>query len=291
MIDGIDGRVHYIDIGRGDATPTVPEGATVRIASSRMEATQADRTIDAVARANDGRYSVDLHLRHDPNASEAFAASHVRRLEAMRRAGAGPDRLADGSWTIPEDHLARAQAYAARQQRERPVILSVISRFPVADLAVKGAATWLDRELVEGGHDLIRDVGFGREVRAALAARRQWIIERGLADNVGSAFRYRKGAIDSLRQRELREAGDRIGISLGKRFAVAQMGERIEGVIARRVDLESGSFAIIERSRDFTLVPWRDVLERNLGKVGAGIIREQGIAWLFGRQRSGPTST
>jgi hypothetical protein len=44
-------------------------------------------------------------------------------------------------------------------------------------------------------------------------------------------------------------------------------------VIARRVDLESGSFAMVERSRDFTLVPWRDVLERHIGKAASGIMR------------------
>ena len=289
MIDGVDGRVHYVDIGRGDATPAVPEGATVQIAPSRIEATQADRTVDAVARANGGRYSIDLHLRHDPNASEAFAASHVRRLEAMRRAGAGPDRQADGSWTIPGDHLARSEAYAARQQRDRPVTLSVMSRSPVAVLAVKGASTWLDRELAEGGHGSIRDVGYGREVRTALAARRQWLIEQQLADGERSAFQYRDGAIECLRQRELREAGERIGSDLGKRFEPDRVGERIEGVIARRVDLESGSFAVVERSRDFTLVPWRDVLERNIGKAASGIMRTDGISWQFGRGRSGPT--
>jgi hypothetical protein len=289
MVDGVDGRVHYVDIGRSDATPPVPEGATVRITPSRMEATQADRTVDMIARANGGRYSIDLHLKHDPGASEAFATSHVRRLEAMRRAGAGPDRLADGSWTIPDDHLGRAEAYAARQQRDRPVTLSVISRSPVADLSATGAATWLDRELAEGGHGGIRDVGYGREVRTALAARRQWLIEQQLADGERSAFRFRAGAIDSLRQRELREAGERIGTDLGKRFEPARVGERVEGVIARRVDLESGSFAVIERSRDFTLVPWRDVLDRNIGKAASGIMRADGIRWEFGRGRLGPT--
>ncbi|WP_202906989.1 relaxase/mobilization nuclease RlxS [Sphingobium yanoikuyae] len=289
MIDGVDGRVHYVDIGRGDATPVVPEGATVRITPSRIEAKQADRTVDVVARANGGRYSVDLHLRHDPNASEAFAASHVRRLEAMRRAGVGVDRQADGSWTIPGDHLARAEAYAQRQQRDRPVSLTVMSRSPVADLSVKGASTWLDQELAEGGHGTIRDVGFGREVRAALAARRQWLIEQQLADGERSTFRYCDGAIDNLRQRDLREAGKRIGISLGKPFELARLGERIEGVIARRVDLESGSFTVVERSRDFTLVPWRDVLERNVGKSASGIMRATFIDWQFGRGRSGPT--
>ena len=288
MVDGIDGRVHYINIGRGDATPSVPEGSIVRIAPSRIEATQADRTVEAVARANGGRYSIDLHLRHDPTASEAFAASHVRRLEAMRRAGAGPERLADGSWTIPNDHLARADAFAQRQQLDRPVTLSVLSRSPIDDLAAKNAPTWLDRELAEGGHAAVRDVGYGREVRTALAARRQWLIEQQLADGERSAFRYRDGALDMLRQRELRQAGERLGGDIGKRFEPAQIGERIEGKIARRVDLESGSFAVVERSRDFTLVPWRDVLERHIGKAASGVMRADGISWQFGRGRSGP---
>lgn len=59
-------------------------------------------------------------------------------------------------------------------------------------------------------------------------------------------------------------------------------------MIARRVDVESGSYAVVERSRDFTLVPWRDVLERNIGKAASGIMRADGISWQFGRGRSGP---
>jgi hypothetical protein len=79
------------------------------------------------------------------------------------------------------------------------------------------------------------------------------------------------------------------GDDIGKRFEPARIGERIEGRIARRIDLESGSFAVVERSRDFTLVPWRDVLERNIGKAASGIMRTDGISWQFGRGRAGPT--
>ncbi|APL96427.1 DUF3363 domain-containing protein [Sphingobium indicum] len=289
MVDGVDGRVHYVDIGRGDATPSVPEGAAVRIEPTRAEATQADRTVDAVARANGGRYSIDLHLRHDPQASEAYAASHVRRLEAMRRAGAGPERQPDGSWAIPGDHLARAEAYAQRQQRDRPVTLAILSLRPVGDLVGVEAPTWLDRELASRAPETVRDAGFGREVRTALVVRRQWLLEQQLADGDGRAFRLRPGALESLRLRELEGAGERIGKELGKRFAPAKMGEAIEGVIARRVDLESCPHALVERSRDFTLVPWRDVLDRNIGKVASGIMRVDGISWKFARGRSGPT--
>ena len=46
---------------------------------------------------------------------------------------------------------------------------------------------------------------------------------------------------------------------------------------------------MVERSRDFTLVPWRDVLDRQVGKSASGIMRVAGVDWQFGRGRSGPT--
>lgn len=121
-----------------------------------------------------------------------------------------------------------------------------------------------------------------------MAARRQWLIEQHLAEGDGPVFRLRTGALESLRGRELATAGERLSGELGKRFTAAQIGDGIEGVIARRVDLESGPHALVERSRDFTLVPWRDVLERNIGKTASGIMRAGGISWRLG-SRSGPT--
>ena len=288
IVDGIDGRVHYVDIGRGDATPPVPEGATIRLDPFKAELSAADRTIDEVARANGGRYSIDLHLHHDPQATVAYAASHIRRLEAMRRGRAGPDRLADGSWAIPGDHIPRGEAFAQRQQRDRPVALSILSSREIGALTAIEAPTWLDREPSMDSDHAARDVGFGREVRAAISARRRWLIEQQLGLGEGRDFRLRHGALEELARRELREAGTRLSDQIGKPFEPPRNGERIEGIIARRIDLESGPHALIERSRDFTLVPWRDVLERNIGKSASGIMRADGINWQFSRGRSGP---
>jgi hypothetical protein len=207
----------------------------------------------------------------------------------MRRGGAELERQADGSWTIPADHLDRAEAYAQRQQRDRPVTLAVLSRSPVGDLATIDAPSWIDQELASGNPAAIRDAGYGREVRTTLAARRQWLVEQELADRDAGALRLRPDAIATLRERELRRAGTGLAGSVGKPFAQTRIGDRIEGTIARRVDLESGSYALVERSRDFTLVPWRDVLERNLGKAASGIMRTDGVSWQLGRGRSGPT--
>lgn len=289
MIDGVDGRVHYVDIGRSDSAPSVPEGATVRIDPRVAFVTQVDHTIDAVARANDGRYSIDAHLRHDPQASEAFAATHVRRLEAMRRAGASVERHDDGGWAISESHIAEADAFEQRDLRRRPVTIQLLSRSPVTELANADASTWLDRELSDGNPTAVRDVGFGREARAAMAARRQWLIEQNLGVVEAGVLRLRADALTRLSQREIERAGEQLARELGKAYSPARPGDRIEGVLARRVDLESGSQALVERSKDLTLVPWRDVLERRVGKTAAGIMRPDGINWRFDRGRSGPT--
>ena len=50
----------------------------------------------------------------------------------------------------------------------------------------------------------------------------------------------------------------------------------------------SGRFAVIERARDFTLAPWRDVLEPRRGQAVMGVMREAGVNWRFGKTR-GPS--
>ena len=97
IIDGVDGRAHYVDIGKGDATEPMPEGGIVAIEPKRIAPREVDRTVAEVAAANGGQYSVDIHLRHDPTATAAFAETHVRRLEAMRL----PRRPSSGSRTAP----------------------------------------------------------------------------------------------------------------------------------------------------------------------------------------------
>ena len=65
----------------------------------------------------------------------------------------------------------------------------------------------------------------------------------------------------------------------------ARDGERLSGTYRRAVNLMSGKFAFIEKSHEFTLVPWRDVLERNRGKHVEGVIKGQSISWNLGRKR------
>src|SRR3546814_517958 len=181
IVDGIGGRAHYVDIGKADATEPLPDDAIVAIAPKRAAPREVDRTIAEVAAANDGRYGVDIHLRHDATATAAFAETHVRRLEAMRRRGIGVERKEDGTWTITPDHLDRAAAYERSRVRASPVVVEMLSAVPLDRQIGAEGATWLDRELVADAPSSLRDTGFGREVRQALDQRRHWLLEQELA--------------------------------------------------------------------------------------------------------------
>ncbi|HVJ34885.1 MAG TPA: relaxase/mobilization nuclease RlxS [Terriglobia bacterium] len=289
LVDGVDGRMHYIDVGKGEGVEPVPEDAIVQIVPKRTEPRTVDRTIAAVAAANGGRYDIELHLRHDPTASATFAETHVRRLEAMRRGANLVRRLADGSWIIEPDHLERAVTYERQLAKTTPILVQVLSPFSLERQVGADGVTWLDRELVAATHVGLSDAGFGKEVRDAQSRRRQWLIEQDLAHEEEGRLILRSNLLVALQRRELSRVGAQFSNELGLPFAESVPGERIEGVYRKPVDLVSGRFAVIERSRDFTLVPWRPVLERSLGKEVSGDVRGKAVSWTINRGRSGPS--
>jgi len=289
LADAIDGRTHYVEIGKGDAVEPIPDNAIVRIAPRASDVRPVDRTIVEVAAANGGRYTIDAHLRHDPAASERFAEAHVRRLEVMRRVMRNVEREPDGSWIVTPDHLDKVQRFETRRLRDRPVEVEILSAVPVEQLPAMDAPTWLDRELVDEEPSGVRDAGFGREVRTALALRRQWLLAEQLAEEREGRIVYRKDILAALQRRELLRIAGQLSDELGKPFAESKSGERVEGRLVRPVDMASGRLALVERSREFTLVPWRPVLARHIGKPVSGIMREGAISWSLGRQRGGPT--
>lgn len=289
IVDGVDGRSHYVDIGKGEATELVPEGAVIRIEPKRVEARAVDHIVAEIAAANGGRYSVDIHLRHDPAASAAFAEAHVRRLEAIRRVTRGVERETDGIWVIAPDHLERAAIYERRQARNAPVVVQMLSTLPIERQLGADGATWLDRELIADAPLPLRDAGFGREVHEALSRRRQWLIEQNLAKEEQDRTTYRANMLGILRRRELTQVADQLSGELGLEYAEVRPNERVEGIYRRSIELASGRFAVIEKTREFTLVPWRPVLERSLGKQVSGVARGDAISWTLGRQRGGPS--
>ncbi len=291
IVDGIDGRSHFVAIGKGDASEPLPDGSVVRINPARATARDVDRTVAAVAEANGGRYDRDAHLRHDPGVNSAYIETHVRRLEAMRRHGGFAERNPDGGWSIAPDHLARAAAYEAARAKDRPVEVEILSAVSVDKLPRAQAVTWLDCDASDATHIAARDRGFGRELRTALALRRRWLIDEELADAVGTGIAYRRGALAALQRRELLRLARLLARETAKEFVETKDGDWVEGKLARRIDAAGGRYALIEKAKEFTLVPWKPVLDRHVGKEIGGMMRERGVSWTIGHGRAGPSIT
>ncbi|WP_191555618.1 relaxase/mobilization nuclease RlxS [Brevundimonas aurantiaca] len=289
IVDATDGQVHYVDIGRGEATDALPAGAVVRITPKRIEARAVDHTVAAVAEAHGGRYSIDIHLRHDPSATEPYAETHVRRLEAMRKLTGAVEREPDGRWVVAPDHLARAAAFEEEQVRATPVIVDTLSSLPLDRQAGHDGATWLDRELVSAQPEPLRDTGFGAEVSAAKALRQRWLVDQDLAEEEQGRVVYCANLLNRLRQRELSRVAGKLSDELGLTYVETRSGDRVDGVYRRPVELASGRYALVEKSREFTLVPWRPVLDRHLDQSVSGVMKGDGINWRIGRGRGGPS--
>ena len=105
----------------------------------------------------------------------------------------------------------------------------------------------------------------------------------------GDDVLFRKDIMAVLQQRRLRQVGSQLETQFGKTFFEPIPGVRVDGVYRQAVDLASGRFALIQKSREFTLVPWRPALERHVGRAVSGTPHGDDFDWTIGRGRGGPS--
>lgn len=278
IIDALDGRAIYAELGEADGLSDLKQGAIVTLSAPSISLRPSDHLINQIAASNGGVYSPDLHRNHDPKARTDFIAAHVRRLEAMRRAKLVA-RNPDASWTIPSDYLSKASAYERRQARRGPVNYSVRSYTGLKDQVRAIGATWLDKaEPVSGAA-----FGFGLNVKEAGQMRKAYLVEIGVLKTKDQ--KLSRTGLEKLQARDLAAAGASLEVGLGKPFSPAKKSGLVEGVYRKAIDRPSGRFAVIERAHDFTIVPWRQVLERNRGLAVSGQMRAGRVTWVLGKKR------
>ncbi len=285
IVDGIDGHQWHVGLGRGHADLNLQDGAIIGIANASVSARQIDRTIAHIAEKHFDQYSPEDHRLREPSLNRAYHQRIIRRLEALRRANI-VERDAAGDFMIPKDYMAQAKAYDRRHNAG--VDIEVKSHLPLEQLVERRAVTWLDQDIRRDETRVLNaEQGFGRELNDAFRRRMMWLEANGFIERDGDKLNVRKGAWNELRQAEKAQAVKQLSKQLGRTYEPLVSGLRqIDGRLKGHVDLASGRFAVIEqRSLEFTLVPWRDVLERQRGKYISGIVRDGGIDWRFGRQR------
>jgi hypothetical protein len=282
-LDGADGNQWHVEIDlKPGAMP--PTGAIIEVSKGEGGPRKSDLTIAAIAERNAGVYSSELHERADPRSTADYRMTHKRRLEALRRAGI-VEREADGSWRVPDDYLKRAADFERGKTAANFRVLSFVSLEKLSDAP---ARTLLDDALELREKFETVPAGFGGELRGALALRRRWLLAQELATQQGDRLVIDRRRLTLMEREAVAATGARLSKQLGKAFDQAVEGERVTGIYRQSVDLPAGRFAVIERSKEFTLVPWREAMEMRRGMEISGVIRRGGIAWEYGRTRGGP---
>ncbi|AQQ05401.1 hypothetical protein B0E33_18995 [Roseibium algicola] len=283
LVDGADGRVHHVALDPRQDMEDLPLGAVVAVEPVGQGIKEADRIIADLARQNGGIYAPEVSRSNPGEVSEEVVKTHIRRLEALRRQGI-VQRNADGSWKIPDDFEERITGLAMNETRfpARATALSYLSL--EAQVGADGA-TWLDRQLLDAKPLQLRGGRFGSRANSAIQRRQEHLIEQGLAERKAGRIRFRRNLLQFLRQRELSAVGAKLSNETGLTFVETPDGERAEGVYKRSVKLASGRFAILEKSKEFNLVPWRPVLERQRGKLVSGRLRGASMSFDFSRKR------
>lgn len=281
VIAALDGRSIFVKMGRAENIEDISAGDVIEIAPNVTAPKPSDKTIDKIASKNGGIYSLAAHMKTDPSARPEFLKAHIRRLEALRRSKLVM-RQKDGSWRVPADYLEKVTALETRLGRSMPVKARVLSRGNLQNQTKVMAPTWLDQKLVEGISE-ISDKGFGGELQSALKTRRAFLLRHKILETADHPMS--KSHLEALERRDLTAAGKDYEGQLGKPFAEPPKKGRISGQLMGRVDRPSGQYALVERAKDFTLVPWRDVLEKRIGMEISGHIRNGQVNWELGRKR------
>jgi type IV secretory pathway VirD2 relaxase len=179
--------------------------------------------------------------------------------------------------------IVEVRAYEDANGRAR-LSLATRSDLPIEAQVTAPGATWLDRRLLSKGPATGR--GFGAEVREAMAARVDHLVDHGLARRQGQRVLFARDLLDTLRRRELDKTASRLASETGLAHRQSSAGETVAGVYRQRVNLSSGRFAMIGDGMGFQLVPWRPALEQQLGRHVSGVMSPGGgVDWSFGRKR------
>ncbi len=287
IVDGTDGKAHYVALPPRTELEQYPRGAVVEVKGA-AGVRAADKTIAALA--VDGLYHTDQHLAHAKAQAQAVpgrdpaevVAAHVRRLEALRCAGI-VERLGEGVWQIPIDLPEQGRRHDT-QRLGGGVAVELKSHLSIERQARVIGATWLDQQLIAGGEGL-GELGFGSDVRQALQQRADFLAEQGLAERRGQRVILARNLLRTLRNRELTQAAKDIATETGLKHRPVADGQRVTGIYRRSVMLASGRYAMLDDGMGFSLVPWRPVIERQLGRQVSAVLQGGAASWQIGRQR------
>lgn len=180
--------------------------------------------------------------------------------------------------------IVELRQFKDRRGRQRHA-LAVRSDMDINTQISEPGPTWLDRRNLSRDRDDLGG-GFGREVKDALDARAEHLVEQGLARRQGQRIIFVASLLDTLEQSDMARQASRLAQELGIPHHETKAGEFVSGTVREKLTLGSGRYAMIDDGLGFSLVPWTRSLDRQLGRHISGVMRDDGgVDWNLGRKR------
>jgi len=273
VIETLRGQPLYAKVKEDELFSSLKVGQAVTVQAFDPEPIQADRNIVAHAERHDGVF-LPGHVHLVENNSEEYTRAHERRLEALSRANVVRQNKS-GAWDIPDDYLDRVREYHEQLAKRLPAPLVRDGVLTIEQMTTARGATWLDEQLKRGS---LEEERTSKALLDAAAKRRVALRQMGFG--IRDKDRLLQICINELKAMDVKEAGDALEQQMGKPYAPSSGVLHIEGVFKGTIERPSGKFAVIEKSREFTLVPWRPIMERRRGLSIIGrASRGGGISW------------
>ncbi len=280
IVDALDGQALYVPLRRDGQASDIGAGMIVTVSTIESSPRKSDLTIAGIAARNDGAYSETLHQQADPRASTEFIRAHIRRLEAMRRAGISK-WFENGTWSIPRNYLDKVKEHQIGGGGGHGVNTRIEAWKSIESMVDADGLTWLDQQTAISS----LAVGFGAEARGAKALRMAHLVEQGLITN--SERGLTPSEKDALERRGVGAIGQQTADAIGKVYQPYLNRDQIEGQLTKSIVRTEGKFAVLERQKSFSLVPWRSGFERARGKEISISIQGRSMSWTLARGRGG----
>lgn len=283
VVDGLDGRAHYFDLGVSNPKD-LTVGDMVVIKARSPGALNLDQHIADVAAKYCGVYSLDRHKAFKPDAGLRYFSMIENRLGALERAGL-IERFHGDAFSVAPDFVRRADRHFAKAAKRSPNIVRKLEHRAFEQQVRAFGETWLDQQLAGVAEEKLAEAGLGGDVRAAMGKRLKVLVDRGLIKD-RNAQSLSAAQLKSLQQEGLTYASLDYAKQSGKAHRMLEPGEPIEGTLSGTLKTPHGKYGIVERGREFALVPWKPSLERLRGRqIEISMSRSLDISWTLGRSR------
>lgn len=253
------GRPHYGRVRDGDNFRDLRPGSIAELGAGTDRHRQVAEQIVAVARANAGVYSDQLHedfLRtSEPSSTDRQVASLVRsatsRLDFVAgHEGPGVRALDDGQYAVDPEVF---QKFSQRGSERTDV--RAIASHTLSEQVEAHAVTWLDRQAFGDRPDT--RLQNHPAVQEAIQQRQEWLVQHGYADRAQEDGRVvlRAEALRKLAAEERSDVAKRLAEKHDRPVEELSAGDTVTGVYRGTQQLHGGKLAIVTTEDAVVIAP------------------------------------